>query len=399
MTLTAGYAQAPITPSLERPVYLAGFGHNRRALSVHDELFVRALALSDLHTTVVLAAVDLIGLPRARVQEIERIVQQTAPATALVVAATHTHHGPDTLGLWGPDEATSGVDEVYLTRLVQTIAATAVAAIHHLQPAAMRATTVQVAGIARNARDEAIRDEALSCLQLVTAGSDEPQATLLVYPCHPEVLWDGNPHITSDYLAAMRRVVEHATRAPCLGMVGALGGMMTPAMPGNTFEDAERMGTILGEAALAALAAACTYSVDAVGYHRHVYTVPLENPLLHMALQTGLLAGVLDADGTLATEASLLHLGDTAIFFMPGEVLPRLGLAYKEQMYAAGMHHAILVGLANDELGYILPADDFVFPDDPSEPGAHYEESMSVGISAGPALSAALARLLTWPDS
>jgi hypothetical protein len=59
----------------------------------------------------------------------------------------------------------------------------------------------------------AIRDEALSCLQLVTAGSDEPQATLLVYPCHPEVLWDGNPHITSDYLAAMRRVVEHATRA------------------------------------------------------------------------------------------------------------------------------------------------------------------------------------------
>jgi hypothetical protein len=28
-------------------------------------------------------------------------------------------------------------------------------------------------------------------------------------------------------------------------MVGALGGMMTPAMPGNTFEDAERMGTIL----------------------------------------------------------------------------------------------------------------------------------------------------------
>jgi predicted glycosyltransferase len=48
---------------------------------------------------------------------------------------------------------------------------------------------------------------------------------------------------------------------------------------------------------------------------------------------------VLGADGTLATEASLLHLGDTAIFFMPGEVLPRLGLAYKEQMYAAGVHH------------------------------------------------------------
>jgi hypothetical protein len=102
MTLTAGYAQAPITPSLERPVYLAGFGHNRRAESVHDELFVRALALSDLHTTVVLAAVDLIGLPllpgcRRSSESYSRL----HPQLALVVAATHTHHGPDTLGLSG----------------------------------------------------------------------------------------------------------------------------------------------------------------------------------------------------------------------------------------------------------------------------------------------------------
>jgi hypothetical protein len=42
MTLQAGYAQATITPALERPVYLAGFGRNRRALTVHDDLFVRA---------------------------------------------------------------------------------------------------------------------------------------------------------------------------------------------------------------------------------------------------------------------------------------------------------------------------------------------------------------------
>jgi len=185
------------------------------------------------------------------------------------------------------------------------------------------------------------------------------------------------------------------TGAPCLGMVGALGGMMTPAMPGNTFEDAERMGVILGEAALAALSAARTHIVDSVSYRRHVYTLALENPLFQMALQAGLLTGVLNDDGTLTTEASLLHLGDAAIFFMPGEVLPRLGLAYKKQMHAAGVHHAVLVGLANDELGYILPADDFVFPDNPFEPGARYEESMSVGIGAGPALGAALAALLT----
>ena len=32
MTFKIGYAQAVITPSLARPVYLAGFGRNRRPL-------------------------------------------------------------------------------------------------------------------------------------------------------------------------------------------------------------------------------------------------------------------------------------------------------------------------------------------------------------------------------
>ncbi|MCB0022512.1 MAG: hypothetical protein M9936_26935 [Caldilinea sp.] len=394
MTLTVGYAQTIITPALDQPVYLAGFGRNRRAQSVHDDLFVRALALNGAGATVVLTAADLIGLTRHVVQEIEGTVQRIAPAAQLIIAATHTHHGPDTLGLWGPDEVTRGVDEEYLAHLQQVIAATALDALQHMQPADLRTASVQVTGVARNARDPKIRDEELSCLQFVAAGHNKPHATLLVYPCHPEVLWDDNPHITADYLASMRRVVEHVTGAPCLGMVGALGGMMTPAMPGNTFEDAERMGVILGEAALAALTGARPHAVDYVGYRRHVYDLPLDNPLFQLALQAGLLTGLLNDGGTLTTEAGLLRLGDTAIFFMPGEVLPRLGLTYKAQMRGDGIRHAVLVGLANDELGYILPADDFVLPDDPFEPGEHYEESMSVGIEAGPALSAALSSLL-----
>jgi hypothetical protein len=37
--MKVGYAQTIITPSLDRPVFLAGFGHNRRAESIHDDLF------------------------------------------------------------------------------------------------------------------------------------------------------------------------------------------------------------------------------------------------------------------------------------------------------------------------------------------------------------------------
>jgi hypothetical protein len=395
MSLLAGYAESKITPSLERPVYLAGFGRNRRATSVHDDLYVRALALRSEHVTVVLAAVDLIGLPRHVTQAIEQAIQRTAPEAWLVVAATHTHHGPDTLGLWGPDEWTRGVDEIYLSWLKQTIAETAVKALDTTQPAQMRIASTQVTGVARNARDPGILDEELSCLQFIAEEDLRPLATLLVYPCHPEVLWDHNPSITSDYLHSMRLVVEQETGAPCLGMVGALGGMMTPAMPGHTFEDAARMGTILGKAALAALANASLQTIGRMEYCRDLFTLPLANPLFQMAIRVGLLTGLLNEDGSLTTEASLLRLGDAAIFFMPGEVLPKLGLQYKTMLKAAGVRHAILVGLANDELGYILPADDFVYPDDPLNPGAHYEESMSVSIEAGPKLTNALEALLS----
>ncbi|HHY57186.1 MAG TPA: hypothetical protein GYA08_17320 [Chloroflexi bacterium] len=394
MTLSVGYAQSVITPLLERPVYLAGFGRNRRAASVHDDLYARALALHTHDTAVIVVAADLIGLARHEIQAIERAVQEQAPAVQLVVAATHTHHGPDTLGLWGPNEMTRGVDAGYFAHLKQTLATTALAAYQRLQPAALRAAATMVTGVARNARNPAITDEELSCLQFVDASTHRPLATWLVYPCHPEVLWDDNPHITSDYLHTMRRTVEQATGAPCIGMVGALGGMMTPAMPGNGFADAERMGVSLGEAALTALGEASPQTVDRIDYRRHLFTTPLANPLFQMAMQAGLLTGALNVDGGLTTEASLLSIGDATIFFMPGEVLPKLGLAYKATLRAAGARHAVLVGLANDELGYILPAEEFVYPDNPFEPGDHYEESMSVGAEVGPALTAALDVLL-----
>jgi hypothetical protein len=154
------------------------------------------------------------------------------------------------------------------------------------------------------------------------------------------------------------------------------------------------MGAILGEAALAALAGAPVQPAPALHYRRHSYTLPLDNPLFQVARQAGLLSGPLDEAGALTTEASLLRLGDAAIFFMPGEVLPKLGLEYKTALREAGAQQALLVGLANDEIGYILPAGDFVYPENPFEPGAHYEESMSTGIDAGPALTAALTALL-----
>ena len=53
-----------------------------------------------------------------------------------------------------------------------------------------------------------------------------------------------------------------------------------------------------------------------------------------------------------------------------------------------------VVGLANDELGYILPQNEFTFPENYLVPGGSYEESMSVGPQIGPNLTATLQKLM-----
>jgi len=67
----------------------------------------------------------------------------------------------------------------------------------------------------------------------------------------------------------------------------------------------------------------------------------------------------------------------------PGELLPELGLELKHYMKASGANVAGVISLANDELGYILPEKDFVYPENPLEPGDHYEETVSVGPKIG----------------
>jgi len=170
--------------------------------------------------------------------------------------------------------------------------------------------------------------------------------------------------------------------------------MMTPDMGEHTFAAADRMGAILAAVALPALAAAPPQSAPGLGYRRQSYTIPSQNPLFDLAVTTGLLADQRSASGEIVTEAGLLQVGDLWICHVPGELLPALGLRFKAELRAARAGHAAILGLANDELGYILPEETYRYPANMFAPGDHYEETMSVGPEAGPRLAVALQALL-----
>src|ERR1700739_2863645 len=60
--LQAGFAETDITPRVkEKTVFMAGFGHNRKATGVHDPLKARAVVFKHGQEKIALVSIDLIG--------------------------------------------------------------------------------------------------------------------------------------------------------------------------------------------------------------------------------------------------------------------------------------------------------------------------------------------------
>ena len=373
--MNIGYAQQIITPSLNKPVFLAGFGNDRRAETIHDDLYARALTIQTEQTTLVLVALDLIGFFRPDVLEVIEKVDR--PDMQIVIASTHTHHGPDTMGLWGPDQKTRGVDEVWMSATKQKIVDVIHASLSTLKPASVKWASVHVPGLVKNARNPEMLDDELTLLQF-TAADGRPLTTLFNFPCHPEVLWDMNPNITSDYVHTLREETEKQTGAPCIFFSGALGGMMTPDVKDHSFEEAESMGRKLAEEGIAALSKVESQK-SLISIEKRIIKAKLTNILYKLAFGRKLLPDVRDKSGYITTEVNLIRIGGLWLATVPGELLPKLGLQLKSWMKEAGAHVTGVIGLANDELGYILPVEDFKYPWNPFKPGKHYEETNSIG--------------------
>src|SRR6202167_4104367 len=110
---------------------MAGFGHTRAAVSVHDDLYARCLAFSAGSKPLVVCEVDLIGFFLDDVQR----VRTKVPDADVVVASTHVHEGPDTMGLWGTAAGQSGIDDAYNSFVVDRVAEAAKGALAALAPA------------------------------------------------------------------------------------------------------------------------------------------------------------------------------------------------------------------------------------------------------------------------
>ncbi|MEJ2010583.1 MAG: neutral/alkaline non-lysosomal ceramidase N-terminal domain-containing protein [Acidobacteriota bacterium] len=270
--LRAGAAKTVITPDIHAgKVYMAGFGSNRVATGVHDNLYARCLAIGASQKTLVVCAVDLIGLFHQDVLKVREKVEARLPdVTQVIVASTHDHEGPDTLGLWGPGPLRSGVNLKYLDWVIGRIADTAVRAVTSMQPARMtlgRNRSPLLRLLQDDSRPPYVKDPYLFVMRLTSLSTGKTIATLVNWSDHPETLGGSNTLISADYPYWLCQYVEHHEGGMAVFVNGSIGGLLSTL--GNqvslldtgtgrvardgTWEKAKLAGNTVGEMAVRTL--------------------------------------------------------------------------------------------------------------------------------------------------
>jgi hypothetical protein len=395
----AGFGEADITPQLgAKPVYMAGFGQNRKATKVHDPLLARAVVLRHDGRKVALVSIDVVGFFYPNVL---RVRKQLPGFTYVLVSSTHNHEGPDTLGLWGPGPFTSGADPAYVERLEAQIVKAVQQADAAAKPVTARLGTARAPELLHDSREPYVKHDELVALRFDDAKTGAAAGIVVQWNCHPETMDSKNTEITADYVGYTVRELQERNHCPVVYLTGTVGGLMTSLhveikdAQGKRLEDGtwgktERYGRLVGQLAQKALSTAKPVRLTPLEVHHREVFIPQDNKLYELGRQLGVFqregfvwtgdpdkakpADPKDFKSRLAlrTEVAWLHLGELDVAAIPGEIYPELvldkvqdppdpGADFPDAPIEPAIYkqlpgpYRMMIGLANDEVGYILP--------------------------------------------
>ena len=385
----AGAASNTINP--HDGAYLAGYGRDRRADGRHDDLYLKAAHISDGETTLVIITLDNIGLTRPDVRRIQNSVSArlgTLPPAQVIVSSSHTHAGPDVVGLWGSSIWSSGRDEAYVQSLVDQAARTAASAAAQSQPVSLhvRSASAPLSWV-ENVSEPELLDPTISVMQMLSDNGTSV-LTLTNYACHPTVLGPENTRVSADYLAGFYTAMHRALPGEHLFLQGAIGGWIQPLQGDRSIDRARKLGKGLAATGLRTLQHAERGESPPIRFASREFDVQLDNWLFRLAMWLGVLERNLH-DDAMRTESAVFNIGDARFATHPGETSPYYSLKTRELL---GSETTFILGLTQDAMGYILKTD--YFDDDTAYPSGEYLKSVSVGREAGPRLMQTLRALV-----
>ena len=432
---TVGFAKEVLTPDdiTEEDYYIAGYNTNNPAKSVLDDMHAKAVYLDDNSGRggVVICAIDCVGISRKDINDIRKIVIESGKIPdikSINICATHTHSAIDTQGLWGKNFFSDGKNDEFMNRLKELTAKAIIDAYNARKDGALYLGTAETDGLLTDTRTPIDYDATITRIRFDPAdGSDDTY--IVTMACHAECLGARTTVVSADFPAYMEKeIVEQTGGANVVFINGAIGGLITCEKLDEVLRNFElgleyvkEFGKDVGEVVMSinnesALEPAINVKTEAI-------EIKCNNTALLLVRFLGVLnndvAKDKDRNISIITEVSYMELGNRQIgvYMIPGELSPELESGnflsaeeaangtkadYKPLSEMARCEHNFVIGLCNDEIGYIIPENDFLlhewlpyFNNTDDENGRrHYEETNSLGPNAAGAILDAMNELI-----
>lgn len=375
--LQAGWGSCLMNPEAGLP--MAGYGarHNIKeylfggkatylATGVHDDLHVKALALSDGTDVVVIVGADMLLVPPNVAEGVRNEVARQTPLTAnnILFGASHTHDGP---GAWGPGLASFVTGGKYNPKVVEFLTHAFTQAIvdayKSLGPAKLAHGEINAEQFIRNRARKAPIDTRLG--YLVVEKEDGKRCVLLRYSAHPTTVGHRFVQFTAEYPGFLQSALEKAmpnTTVEYLG--GALGSSGPEAPKGpDDISRAQTMGEEMAKLVLANMDPAglkwqSSVDIAAIG-------IPLALPPFQLRVTQGLrLSPVLPKLLGVPHEAWMqsVRVGDLLLVGLPGDFSGEISLDWSR--WAADKGYDLWTSsFCTAYVGYISPDKYYYQPD------------------------------------
>ncbi|MCE5250365.1 neutral/alkaline non-lysosomal ceramidase N-terminal domain-containing protein [bacterium] len=396
--MIAGAAKIDIIP--RGNVWMDGMIRGHKSTGIHDRIFARALVLGSddsMEHACALISVEVCGIRGSDAHLMrESIARETGiPPEHIVIAATHTHSGPATIGFFNP------VEDGYIGELHEKITEVTRDAARNTGPVAVgfasgaentishyRRLLAEDGHVVMNWEQYPAEkiigplgetDSEVGIVKFADAGNPGTARCLLFnHAGHPNVLSGDNYRISGDYPGYAAHLLENEYGCTALFLNGAQGTMDIDGLRDRDTEGVERTGSALA-AAVAETACRIDLSQDLRIRTGHVrYTLP---PRMITADELSWAEQVIAATGgavrTMAdgvgddykallfkrlheqenrdipAEHTCIAIGDCALISFPGELFTEIGQRIKRE---SPFSYTYIIGLANGEIGYVPTA-------------------------------------------
>lgn len=255
--LKAGVSRADITPPLG--LELGGYPHYpRNNTGAHDPLYAACMYLNNGEAEIAMVTLDLLFFSKKHVTEVRRRVKEACGICKkhVMISCSHTHSGPWAAGRLDIESLEAGKeqDADYVEFLIQTITNIIVEAKKNAFPASFGAGTALCgaeSGIGGNRRRPGGPHDPLVSVMAVKDEKNAIRGMMVNYTLHPTFIHEWSNVCTADYPCYLKMQLEEMEPGVIVGFAQGCSGNQSSRYyrQGESYDEAERVGRILGKAA------------------------------------------------------------------------------------------------------------------------------------------------------